>query len=152
MTFTQLDPLHLDTLREMSNIGMGHAATALSQLLRRRITLHVPNLTVTEIAEVPTLLGGAETVVAGVTLAAPKPGVHCLWVTAAPLGMDGWVVHLAQGLPDTAMQSGHASGCDKFRGVYPKINWEVQLEHGEKIGLGIRRYNLVKLEPEHEKW
>jgi len=68
MTFSSLDALQLDTLRELSNIGMGHAATALSQLLRRGISLHVPNLTVTDIAEVPTLLGGAEKVVAGVTL------------------------------------------------------------------------------------
>ncbi len=62
------------------------------------------------------------------------------------------LVNQARGLPGTAMQSGHEPGFDKFRGVYPKINWEVQLEHGEKIGLGIRSYNLVKLEPEDEKW
>jgi chemotaxis protein CheC len=68
MTFSRLDELQLDTLRELSNIGMGHAATALSQLLRRGIALRVPNLTVTDIAEVPELLGGAEKVVAGVTL------------------------------------------------------------------------------------
>lgn len=68
MTFSGLDELQLDTLRELSNIGMGHAATALSQLLRRGISLHVPSLTVTDIAEVPSLLGGAETLVAGVTL------------------------------------------------------------------------------------
>jgi chemotaxis protein CheC len=68
MTFSRLNELQLDTLRELSNIGMGHAATALSQLLRRGINLHVPNLTVTDIAEVPDLLGGAEQVVAGVTL------------------------------------------------------------------------------------
>ncbi|HKI52386.1 MAG TPA: chemotaxis protein CheC [Geothermobacteraceae bacterium] len=68
MTFSRLSDLQLDTLRELSNIGMGHAATALSQLLRRGISLHVPNLTVTDISEVPTLLGGAEMVVAGVTL------------------------------------------------------------------------------------
>ncbi len=62
------------------------------------------------------------------------------------------MVNQARGLPDTAMQTGHEPGCDKFRGVYPQIDWEVQLEHGQKVGLGQRTYELVKLEPEREKW
>ncbi len=62
------------------------------------------------------------------------------------------LVNQARGLPDTEMRTGHEPGCDKFRGVYPHINWEVQLEHGEKVGLGQREYELVKLEPERDKW
>ena len=62
------------------------------------------------------------------------------------------LVNQARGLPDTAMKSGHEPGGDKFRGVHPQIDWEVQLEHGEKIGLGQRAYELVSLEPEREKW
>ena len=50
------------------------------------------------------------------------------------------------------MKTGHDPGCDKFRGVYPQIDWEVQLEHGEKVGLGQRAYELVRLEPKDEKW
>ncbi len=62
------------------------------------------------------------------------------------------LVNQARGLPDTAMQTGHEPGCDKFRGVHPQIDWEVQLQHGEKVGLGKRAYTLVKLKPEQEKW
>ncbi len=62
------------------------------------------------------------------------------------------MVNQARGLPDTAMETGHGPGCDKFRGVYPQIDWEVQLEHGEKVGLGQRAYELVRLEPKKEKW
>jgi len=62
------------------------------------------------------------------------------------------LVNQAHGLPGTALQNGHEPGRDKFRGVYPKIDWEVQLEHGEKMGLGRREYELVPLEPAHEKW
>ncbi len=62
------------------------------------------------------------------------------------------LVNQSRGLPDTAMTTAHEPGCDKFRGVYPKIDWEVQLEHGEKVGLGQREYELVKLEPQQEKW
>jgi chemotaxis protein CheC len=57
-----------DALKEISNIGMGHAATALSQLLGEKVFLRVPRVTETEIAQVPDLFGGAEQVVAGITL------------------------------------------------------------------------------------
>jgi uncharacterized Fe-S center protein len=36
-------------------------------------------------------------------------------------------------------------GEDKFRGVYPGIDWNVQLEHAEEIGLGSRKYELVTI-------
>ena len=34
-------------------------------------------------------------------------------------------------------------GEDKFRGVYPKVDWTIQLDHAEKIGIGSRKYELV---------
>jgi len=55
------------------------------------------------------------------------------------------LVNNARGNLDTALASGHEPGGDKFRGVHPEIDWEVQLEHGEKIGLGTRAYQLVKI-------
>ncbi len=68
MSFRHLNAIQLDALQEISNIGMGHAATALSQLIGETVYLRVPEVTVTDIAEVPDLLGGAERVVVGVTL------------------------------------------------------------------------------------
>ncbi|SHJ45081.1 hypothetical protein SAMN02745165_02417 [Malonomonas rubra DSM 5091] len=62
------------------------------------------------------------------------------------------LVNQAQGLPGTALATGHEPGGDKFRGVHPAIDWEVTLEHAEKVGLGSRTYELVKLEPKKEKW
>ncbi len=62
------------------------------------------------------------------------------------------LVNQAQGLPDTALASGHESGGDKFRGVHPQIDWETTLEHGEKIGLGERKYTLKRLEPKGQSW
>jgi hypothetical protein len=62
------------------------------------------------------------------------------------------LVNQARGLPNTVMKTGHEPGGDKFRSIYPQIDWEVQLEHGEKVGLGRRAYELVRLEPEREKW
>lgn len=66
MNFGALRPVQLDGLREISNIGMGHAATALSQLIGSRIDLHVPRVTIAHLAEVPDLVGGSETLIAGV--------------------------------------------------------------------------------------
>lgn len=68
MTFDRLSEGQLDALKEVSNIGMGHAATALSQLIGETIYLRVPRVTLTDIAQVPELMGGAERVVAGITL------------------------------------------------------------------------------------
>jgi hypothetical protein len=34
---------------------------------------------------------------------------------------------------------------DKVRAVYPKIDWQHQLEYGQALGLGSRAYDLVKL-------
>ncbi len=55
------------------------------------------------------------------------------------------LVNQAQGNPNSALKSGHEPGGDKFRGVWPEIPWQVQLEHAEKLGLGSRGYELVKL-------
>lgn len=68
MTFGQLNEEHLDALREISNVGMGNAATALSQMVGETIYLHVPQVSLADIADVPELMGGADTVVTGVTL------------------------------------------------------------------------------------
>ena len=55
------------------------------------------------------------------------------------------LVNAARGNEGSALKTGHEPGSDKFRGMYPEIPWEVQLEHGERIGLGTRRYELVKI-------
>ena len=34
---------------------------------------------------------------------------------------------------------------DKFHGLHPDTNWESGIEHAEKIGLGERKYDLIKL-------
>ena len=68
MPFNELNDIQLDTLKEISNIGMGHAATALSQMIGQRVQLNVPNVTVTDISKVPDYLGGPETMMVGITL------------------------------------------------------------------------------------
>ena len=55
------------------------------------------------------------------------------------------LVNNARGNQDSALKTGHEPGGDKFRGCWPEIPWEVQLEHGEKVGLGSRTYQLIRL-------
>ena len=64
----ELGALQLDGLREVANIGAGHAATALSQLTNRRIMVDVPRLRVVPLEEVAELTGKPEQVVAAVLM------------------------------------------------------------------------------------
>jgi uncharacterized Fe-S center protein len=36
-------------------------------------------------------------------------------------------------------------GSDKFKDVYPQVDWPLQLEYAAKLGLGAREYELVKV-------
>ncbi len=63
-----LKELQLDALREVENIGAGHAATALSQMTERRIMITVPRITIARLEEVPGLLGEPQQVVAAILL------------------------------------------------------------------------------------
>jgi uncharacterized Fe-S center protein len=36
-------------------------------------------------------------------------------------------------------------GEDKFRAIYPEVDWSIQLDYAEEIGLGTREYALIKI-------
>ena len=63
-----LKALQLDALKEVANIGAGHAATALSQLTHRRIMISVPEINIARLEEVPGLIGDPQEVVAAVLM------------------------------------------------------------------------------------
>lgn len=63
-----LTPHQFDVLREIGNICAGNAATALSQLLNRRITMAVPRVFFVPLTEVPEIVGGADKLVVSVVL------------------------------------------------------------------------------------
>ncbi|MEZ4566958.1 MAG: DUF362 domain-containing protein [Desulfobacterales bacterium] len=90
-----------------------------------------------------------------------SPGCDCLPYNDAPIVGDIGVVaatdpvaidqasvdlvNNAPALPHTCLKNSHAPGEDKFKGVYPKIDWAHQLEYAETIGLGSRNYELVTI-------
>ena len=63
-----LSALQLDALREVANMGAGHAATALSQMTGATIMISVPTIQVARLEDLPPELGPAEQPVAGVVM------------------------------------------------------------------------------------
>src|SRR3954464_11133539 len=63
-----LKALQLDALREVANIGAGHAATALSQMIGGTIMISVPTINVSPTEEVPPQISAPEEPVAAVLM------------------------------------------------------------------------------------
>lgn len=68
LEINSFNSFHLDVLREIGNIGAGNAATALAKMLDKKIDMKVPQIRVMKFSEVSEVLGGAETLVAGILL------------------------------------------------------------------------------------
>jgi chemotaxis protein CheC len=64
----ELKALQLDALREVANIGAGHAATALSQMTNRTIMITVPEVNVRRLEDVGDLFGAPDEVAAAVLM------------------------------------------------------------------------------------
>ena len=63
-----LKPHQLDALREVANIGAGHAATALSQMIGETIMISVPMINIARLEEVPPQVAGPDEPVAAVLM------------------------------------------------------------------------------------
>ena len=64
----EFNAVQLDALKEIGNVGAGNAATALSQIINRRIEMNVPKVSIMPLGEVTDIVGGPDTMVAGVYL------------------------------------------------------------------------------------
>lgn len=65
-SYDELSSLELDTLRELGSIGTGNAATALSQMLSRPVSITLPEVRIMEYNEAIDWIGGPEEITAGV--------------------------------------------------------------------------------------
>ena len=93
----------LDAMREVANIGAGHAATALSQMTNRKIMITVPRVNVRPLEDACDMIGSPDDVVAAVLmhmmgdltgralLLFPEPAaqVLCDFLLRRPLGTTG---------------------------------------------------------------
>jgi len=78
------------------------------------------------------------------------PIVKNIGVVAAtdPVAVDQASVDLVNAEPalaGTQLQTNTEPGGDKFKGLYPNVDWSLQLVYAEHLGLGHRQYELVRL-------
>ena len=78
------------------------------------------------------------------------PIVRDIGVLAAtdPVAIDQAAVDLINAeaaLPGAALKANTGPGEDKFRGLYPEVDWTHQLAYAEKMKLGSRQYKLVRI-------
>lgn len=66
--FNKFGDFQFDVLREVGNIGAGHAATALSKLIQKEIDMKVPQVKIISFDEIADSVGGAEALVVTVFL------------------------------------------------------------------------------------
>jgi chemotaxis protein CheC len=64
----KISDVQFDILKEVGNIGAGHAATALSTLLNKKIDMKVPDVSSVSFDEMMEMAGGSESVIASVFL------------------------------------------------------------------------------------
>jgi uncharacterized Fe-S center protein len=55
------------------------------------------------------------------------------------------LVNLEEGNRSSKLLKNWEKGGDKFRAIYPEVDWSIQLACGEEIGLGTREYELIRI-------
>ena len=65
-----------------------------------------------------------------------------------PVAIDQASVDLVngqEGSRSSKLSGAWKMGEDKFRALYPEVNWNIQLDYAEEIGLGTREYELIRI-------
>lgn len=65
-----------------------------------------------------------------------------------PVALDQACVDLVNRqpvMPGSILARKKIEAKDKFKAIYPRVDWRVQLQHAEKMGLGTRRYKLIRI-------
>ena len=62
----ELTDIEFDVLKEISNIGTGHAATAISRMMDGKVAIQVPKIDFVEFSTLSDFVGGAEQEVIGI--------------------------------------------------------------------------------------
>ena len=80
-SFSDINDLHIDVLREIANIGSGNAASSLSKMLNAPVNIAIPDIGIKGFNQAYDELGGAEAVMVGTLLTISK-------------GLDGMIMYL----------------------------------------------------------
>ena len=68
VTLEKMSNEYFDVLKEIGNIGAGNATTALAQLMQCKVDMSVPQVRMLEFKEMGEVMGGEETIMAGIYL------------------------------------------------------------------------------------
>jgi len=55
------------------------------------------------------------------------------------------LVNAEAGNRDSKLPRNWEPGEDKFRALYPRVDWTIQLAYAEELGMGTREYDLIKI-------
>lgn len=69
ITLEKMSNEYFDVLKELGNIGAGNATTALAQMMQCKVDMAVPQVRLLEFKEMGKMMGGEETIMAGIYLA-----------------------------------------------------------------------------------
>jgi chemotaxis protein CheC len=58
--------MHLDILKEIGSMGTAHAATALSKMVNKKVTMPVPHVSWLDFQNVADMVGGADNIIVGI--------------------------------------------------------------------------------------
>ena len=67
-SFSDINEMHIDVLREIANIGSGNAASSLSRMLGHQVNISIPDIGIYGFNEAYEQLGGPETIMVGTLL------------------------------------------------------------------------------------
>ena len=65
-----------------------------------------------------------------------------------PVAIDQASVDLVNqetGIRNSALKYNLKKGDDKFKDLYPEVDWEIQLDYAERLGLGFMEYKFVQI-------
>ena len=80
-SFSDMNEIHIDVLKEIANIGSSNAAASLSKMLGHPIKINVPEISIKGFNDACEVLGGAEAVMVGAMLTISN-------------GLDGMIMYL----------------------------------------------------------
>lgn len=78
---------------------------------------------------------------------APIVGDLGILASKDPVAIDlaaAELVNQGAGLPGSALKE-TSPGTDKFKDIYPQVDWPLQLAYADALGLGSREYELIKI-------
>jgi uncharacterized Fe-S center protein len=55
------------------------------------------------------------------------------------------LVNSKAGIKGSALGRGSRAKADKFRGLYPDVDWRIQIDHARSLGLGTTSYELIRV-------